>query len=53
MDRLVESLNKCKDESPSDIISSVHSSIDEFVGEADQFDDLTMMCFKYKGRKNK
>ena len=53
MDRLVESLNKCKDESPSDIISSVHSSIDEFVGAADQFDDLTMMCFKYKGRKKK
>ena len=51
MERLVEALNKNREQSPSELIRSVHRSIDEFVGEADQFDDLTMLCFRYKGRE--
>ena len=52
MDRLVEALNKDPDKNPAGLIDAVKESISEFVGEADQFDDLTMMCFKYYGRKN-
>ena len=50
MDRLVESLNKEPDDEPVDLIKAMKQSISEFVGDADQFDDLTMLCFKYKGR---
>ncbi|MBP3875108.1 MAG: SpoIIE family protein phosphatase [Lachnospiraceae bacterium] len=30
-------------------LTLVRRHVDEFVGEAPQFDDLTMMCFSYKG----
>jgi hypothetical protein len=50
MDRLSESLNKCGNESPEKIISTVKADIDEFVGSAPQFDDITMLCLEYKER---
>jgi sigma-B regulation protein RsbU (phosphoserine phosphatase) len=50
MDRLSESLNKCGNESPEKIISTVKTDIDEFVGSAPQFDDITMLCLEYKER---
>ncbi|MCR4845642.1 MAG: hypothetical protein K5865_02780 [Eubacterium sp.] len=28
---------------------NVKTAVDDFVGEAEQFDDLTMMCIKYNG----
>jgi hypothetical protein len=27
----------------------MREAVDEFVGSAEQFDDLTMLCFEYKG----
>ena len=48
-DRMIEALNKAKDGSPEDILESVDSSVKDFVKEAEQFDDLTMMCLSYKG----
>ena len=30
-------------------LTLVRRHVDEFVGEVPQFDDLTMMCFSYKG----
>jgi len=42
-DRLLEAMNKnigCK---PSEMLKSIKSAVDDFVGEADQFDDLTML----------
>ena len=50
MQRLVDTLNVDPDKNPEGMISAVSAAIDEFVGEADQFDDLTMLCFKYKGK---
>ncbi|MCR5543218.1 MAG: PP2C family protein-serine/threonine phosphatase [Eubacterium sp.] len=47
--RLLEAVNSGKDLSPEEIIGNVKEKIDEFVGEAEQFDDLTMLCFKYIG----
>ena len=50
LDRTVEALNKCCDGSAETIIRSMRHSVDEFVQDAEQFDDLTMLCMEYKGR---
>ena len=47
--RMIDALNTCADGRPEEILAGVKSAIDEFVGEAEQFDDLTMMCLEYKG----
>ncbi len=47
-DRLQESLFKAADRSPEAILASVKQDIDIFVGEAPQFDDITMLCMEYK-----
>lgn len=49
-DRMLEALNKAPASKPQELIQNVRESIDEFVGEAPQFDDLTMMCLKYYGK---
>ena len=49
IERTIEALNKAKGEAPKTIIGAVKEGVDEFVGEAPQFDDLTMLCFEYKG----
>ena len=50
MDRLGEILNKVKNGTPHEILPAVKKDIDEFVGEAPQFDDITMLCLEYKER---
>ena len=50
MDRLGAILNKVKGGTPNDILPAVKKDIDDFVGEADQFDDITMLCLEYKSR---
>ena len=51
-DRLLEVLNKNPNVSPDEIIKNVRTAIDEFVLDAPQFDDITMLAFKYNGVKN-
>jgi len=48
-DRMISALNTCADGSPREILSSVRSAVDAFVGDAEQFDDLTMLCLEYRG----
>ncbi len=48
MERLGAILNKVKNVTPHEILPAVKKDIDEFVGEADQFDDITMLCLEYK-----
>lgn len=50
MERLSDSLNRVKDKEPKDIITSVKQDIDAFVGNAPQFDDITMLCLDYRTR---
>ena len=50
MDRLGTILNKVKEGTPHEILPAVKKNIDEFVGEAPQFDDITMLCLEYKAR---
>ena len=48
MERLGAILNKVKNVTPHEILPAIKKDIDEFVGEADQFDDITMLCLEYK-----
>ena len=48
-ERMLDALNKNPSASPSELLETVKSAVDEFVGEAEQFDDLTMLCIKYNG----
>lgn len=50
-DRMLTALNKNPDADPEDVLKNVKEGIDEFVGDAEQFDDITMMCFRYHGRE--
>ena len=48
-DRMIEALNSNADASPKEILRTVRASVDRFVGTAEQFDDLTMLCVEYRG----
>ena len=48
-ERMLSALNKEPGAAPEKILSNVHSAIKEFVGEAPQFDDITMLGFSYAG----
>ena len=50
-DRLIEALNIDPSADPKTLIENVRGSIDSFVGDAMQFDDITMLSFRYKGPK--
>ena len=43
-------LNQAADKSPEEILQAVNSAVESFVGDAEQFDDLTMMCIEYRGK---
>ncbi len=49
MDRLVEALNRVKDEKSEDIVRNVKLDIEKFEEGAEQYDDITMMCLEYFG----
>lgn len=51
-DRMLEALNRQPDASPEQILKNVREAVDGFVRDAEQFDDLTMLCVEYKGGKN-
>ena len=48
-DRMVTALNSAAEGSARDVLVNVRKSVDEFVQDAEQFDDLTMLCLDYKG----
>ena len=47
-DRMLEALNKDPNAAPDGILKNVRNAVDGFVKEAEQFDDLTMLCLEYK-----
>ena len=49
MDRLVSALNEVRTGKPWEILRDVRAQVDTFVGEAPQFDDITMLCLEYLG----
>ena len=50
-DRMIDALNEAKDDESSAVLAKVSEKIKEFVADADQFDDITMLCLKYNGPK--
>lgn len=51
MDRLQHALNeKCLECSPEETLRLVKEDIDAFVGDNDQFDDITMLCLEYTAK---
>ena len=49
-ERLLAALNKNPDASPEELLKTLREDIDTFVGEAPQFDDITMFCMKFFGK---
>ena len=52
-ERMLEALNRNPDAGPEEVLSNVMNGINAFVGEAEQFDDITMLCLKYNGPAKK
>ena len=48
-DRMLQALNREGNDTPREILSAVAGAVQDFVGSAPQFDDLTMMCLDYRG----
>lgn len=46
-DRMIAALNKKAEATPQEILKTVHEDVNAFVKDAEQFDDLTMMCMKF------
>lgn len=49
-ERLVLALNRNSGDAPDELLKNVKESIDGFVGDAEQFDDITMLAFRYNGK---
>ena len=52
LDRMLESLNRNIDQPLDKLLAGVKEDIDAFVGEAPQFDDITMLALRYNGGGN-
>lgn len=50
-ERTVKALNVNPAAEPKDLLGIVRGEVDKFVGDAPQFDDLTMLAIKFNGRK--
>jgi sigma-B regulation protein RsbU (phosphoserine phosphatase) len=49
-ERMLDSLNRRSDLGLKEILDGIKDDIDAFVGEAPQFDDITMLCIDYFGK---
>ena len=48
-ERMLDALNQITDATPEDTLRQVRTYVDGFVKDAEQFDDLTMLCLEYIG----
>ena len=48
-ERMLEALNADPGAAPEELLKNVRKAVDDFVGDAEQFDDLTMLCLEYRG----
>ena len=51
-ERMLEALNTMKDSNETEILTGMKKVVDDFTGEAPQFDDITMLCLRYLGYEN-
>ena len=52
IERMLAALNSYKNAPMNGLLLAVKDNIDDFVGEANQFDDITMMGLRYNGPQN-
>ena len=52
-ERMVQALRQAQDGTPEQILKEVDAAVSDFAADAPQFDDLTMLCVHYLGRKEK
>ena len=50
-ERMITALNVDPEAAPEQILQNVRTAVNAFVREAEQFDDLTMLCLEYKGSR--
>ena len=48
-ERMLDALNKEPSGEPATVLKNVRDAVDRFVMDAEQFDDMTMLCMEYKG----
>ena len=48
-EKMVETLNLNPDASPEETVGSMRKAVDDFVKDEPQFDDITMLAFRYNG----
>ena len=48
-ERMLEALNTQPEAAPEQVLRNVRAAVDAFVKDAEQFDDLTMLCLEYRG----
>lgn len=48
-DRMLEALNSDSETEPEKVLNRVTAAIENFVQDAEQFDDVTMLCVRYQG----
>ncbi|MBR5931183.1 MAG: PP2C family protein-serine/threonine phosphatase [Lachnospiraceae bacterium] len=49
-DRMLDALNAHPEASPEQVLKNMQQAVNDFVKDAEQFDDLTMLCVEYKGK---
>ena len=49
---MLAALNTDPAAAPEAVMQNVRNAVDAFVKDAEQFDDLTMLCIEYKGPQN-
>ena len=47
-DRITGTLNRNADADPEELVRRVYDSVKHFMNDAEQFDDITMLCFRYQ-----
>ena len=50
-ERMLTALNASPEAAPQKLLKNVRRAVDGFVKDAEQFDDLTMLCLEYRGRR--
>lgn len=48
-ERMLDALNQDAEAAPMQILKNIQSAVEDFVKDAEQFDDLTMLCMEYRG----
>ena len=46
-ERLIETLNQNSEAGPEELVHRVYDAVNQFAGDAPQFDDITMLAFEF------